>query len=313
MKAKIVKVMVASALVVAFASPASAGTNVTRHVTVTYEFPAVGQGDLGGDCVDQPTPPPIPPQLGSCMAVVPNFGEDHVTVDIRDSSGNPVYITIRQAGNPEREVGCGTIVDFPIIDQSPGGNSAEPVVVYPWPGPGLNHFPGTQDPNELCQPGSINLGGGDGMFTFYDDLPPSGGQTFTARYSFPAIGQGDVGGVCVDQPTTPPVPPQLGSCVSFTPPSDYAYVDITAIGDDGNPVYITMQQDNNPNFASGCGIIRDFPINGQGPGGSAADPIAVFPWAGPGLNDFLGTLDPAELCRGSTSLTGGEITFYFHN
>jgi len=305
MTTRVVKWGLAVGLVLMFANPVHAGTNVTRVVSVTYQFPAIGQGDLGGACLDQP--PPVPPQLGSCMTANPNPGEDHLTVNVTDSSGSPVYISIRQAGNPERAIGCGTIVDFPIMDMGA-------VRVSPWAGPGLNDLPAAPERNDLCVPGSLNGGGGDGTFTFYDDVPPSSPLTYTGRYNFPSIGQGDVGGFCISQPTSPPIPPQLGSCVQAIPPSGYNYVDITAIDDNGDFVYITVQQDNNPNFASGCGTIEDFPNGPQGPGGGPGEPIMVFPWAGPGLDRFPETLDPNDLCRpGSTSLTGGTVTLYFHD
>jgi hypothetical protein len=153
-----------------FAGPASAGVNVTRIVPVDYQFPAVGHGDLGGVCFNQPTVPPVPPQLGSCMAVTPEPGEDHVSVSIRDSAGERVYITIQQDNNPGFDWGCGDIVDFPINDTGPGGAAADDVVVFAWAGPGINDFFETLDPASLCNPGSTNLGGGGGTFTFYDDV-----------------------------------------------------------------------------------------------------------------------------------------------
>jgi len=167
------KIMLIGALASAIAmvsGPAFAGVNVTRVVDVTYSFPALGHGDVGGVCLNQPTEPPIPPQLGSCLAVTPVAGEDHVSVSIRDAEGAPVYITIQQDNNPNFDWGCGDIVDFPINGTGAGGGTADDVLVFAWAGPGVNHFFDELDPNDLCQPGSVNAGGGGGTFTFFDDV-----------------------------------------------------------------------------------------------------------------------------------------------
>jgi hypothetical protein len=88
---------------------------------------------------------------------------------------------------------------------------------------------------------------------------------------------------------------------------------------------MSAQQDNNPGFAWGCGTLQGgdlstdglFPINDQGPGGTTAGSIVVFPWAGPGLNTALepggtvctGSADANMIMPGET----GTVTFTFHN
>lgn len=158
---------IASALVLMVAFPVSAGTNVTRTVGGSYNFPSLGQGDVGGFCLG---PDFDAPQFDSCITVTPAFGEDHVSVTVTDSAGAPVYISIQQDNNPNFDVGCGTIVDFPIVDSGPGGSAADDVVVFPWPGPGIDDALETGDVNDACVPGSTNLAGGTSTFTFYDDV-----------------------------------------------------------------------------------------------------------------------------------------------
>jgi hypothetical protein len=161
MKKNMLIMAFASALVLLVAFPASAGTNLTRTVTDTYNFPALGQGDLGGLCVG---PDFDLPQLDSCIVAPVQFGEDHVSVTVTDSANQPVYVSIQQDNNPEFAIGCGTITDFPIVDSGPGGTAAEPVYVFPWHGPGIN------DGVTPCNPGSTNAGGGAAVFSFYDDV-----------------------------------------------------------------------------------------------------------------------------------------------
>jgi hypothetical protein len=133
-------------------------------------------------------------------------------------------------------------------------------------------------------------------------------------YMAPALGQGDLGGVCLANPPEPPIPPALGSCVEATPNLGETHVEITVTDADGAPVYFSVQQDNNPNFANGCGTLSvPFPVLDSTAGGGAADPVVVFPWAGPGANPDFSTLPPTlSPCTGSTSVAGGTVTFVFH-
>ena len=155
----------ASAIALIFAGPASA--DVGRIVgPVSYNFPAVGQGDVGGVCFFQSETSSIPPELWSCIEAAPVAGETHVDVTVTDNSGNPVYISIQQDDNPNFAAGCGTITGFPINSTGPGGADAPPVTVFPWPGPGVNvdfAAPGV-DP---CVPGTVDTTGGSGTFTFH--------------------------------------------------------------------------------------------------------------------------------------------------
>lgn len=144
----------------------------------------------------------------------------------------------------------------------------------------------------------------------------SSSRTVTGTYEFPSLGQGDVGGFCLNQPSTVP---GTGSCVAATPEVPVApstavedHVDITVVDDTGEDVYFTVQQDGGE-FGWGCGSTlfshpNGFPILGLGTGGNAAPDVVVFPWAGPGLNDGVTICEP-----GSTNLAGGEVTFVFQN
>jgi hypothetical protein len=152
---------IAGAIVMAFANPAFAAHTETH----TYAFPAVGQGDVAGVCFTQDPTSVIPPQLWSCLEATPQLGETHVNVTVTDNSGNPVYISIQQDGNNNFAAGCGTITGFPVLDRTAGGGPADPVVVFPWPGPGVN--PSFSPPGvNPCVPGSIDVSGGTATFTF---------------------------------------------------------------------------------------------------------------------------------------------------
>ena len=148
------------------------------------------------------------------------------------------------------------------------------------------------------------------------------GRTSTGTFNFPAIGHGDVTGLCLG-PAFPA--PQLDSCVEGQPltpvaPStaieDHVTVDVRDAN--GAPVYFSIQQEGG-DFGWGCGndlashANGEFPILGLGVGGADAPPVLVFPWAGPGLHRFPGTLDPNDLCSGSTTAGGGTVTFTWHN
>jgi len=162
MKKTMLMTALASAVVLMFAGPTSAGTNVTRTVPVTYEFHSLGHGDLGGFCLAQPS---NPPGFGSCMEIPVEFGEDFVSVELEDNTGAAVYFSVQQEDNPSFAVGCGSVVDFPVVDSGPGGAAAPPVTIFPWVGPGIN------DGVTPCNPGSTNGGGGSGTATFYNDVP----------------------------------------------------------------------------------------------------------------------------------------------
>jgi hypothetical protein len=159
------------------------------------------------------------------------------------------------------------------------------------------------------------------------DLPV---RTVTVNYEFHSIGHGDLGGFCLNNPTSP-VPPEgaaFQSCAAVTPQAGEDHVGIVVADSEGNPVYFTAQQDNNPGFVGGCGHLEWgdtasfdsqllFPINDSGPGGSAPDEVVAFPWAGPGINNVL---DPGgAACQGSLDtniITPGEVgtvRFEFHN
>lgn len=162
------------------------------------------------------------------------------------------------------------------------------------------------------------------------------GRTVEKTFEFYAIGQGDVGGFCLNEPdpTDPPELAQFQSCARAAPadPSLGAvedHVGITVVDAKDQPVYFSVQQNGNPNFAGGCGKLEWgdvvthpthpgellFPIEGAAPGGGQAADIVVFPWAGPGLN----TVPGGAACPGSTDLdhvesgVTGTVTFTFHN
>lgn len=162
MKKTMLMTALASAVVLMFAGPTSAGTNLVRTVNdVAYDFHSLGHGDVGGFCLNPPGPAP---GTASCISVPVQFGEDFVSVTVEDSTGAAVYISVQQENNPEFMVGCGTVTDFPVVDSGPGGTAAADVQVFPWAGPGLN------DGVTPCNPGSTNLGGGLADFSFYDDV-----------------------------------------------------------------------------------------------------------------------------------------------
>ncbi|MGH2691279.1 MAG: hypothetical protein ACRDHM_02135 [Actinomycetota bacterium] len=164
---KIMLITAFAGAIAMFAGPASA--DVGRTVTATYAFPAIGQGDLGGVCFNQPTDPPELGPLGSCLEATPILGEDHVDVTVTDNSGNPVYVSIQQDNNPNFAAGCGTITNFPVLDSTAGGGPADPVVVFPWPGPGAN--PSFDTPGvDPCVPGTIDTTGGTATFTFHNHV-----------------------------------------------------------------------------------------------------------------------------------------------
>jgi hypothetical protein len=164
---KIMMITAFAGAIAMLAGPASA--DVGRTVTATYAFPAVGQGDVGGVCFNQPTTPPVPPQVGSCLTATPLLGEDHVDITVTDNSLQPVYITVQQDGNPNFAAGCGTVTNFPVLDSTAGGGPADPVVVFPWPGPGLN--PQFETPGvDPCAPGSVDTTGGTGTFVFHNHV-----------------------------------------------------------------------------------------------------------------------------------------------
>ena len=152
-------------------------------------------------------------------------------------------------------------------------------------------------------------------------------RTVEVPFEFYALGHGDLGGFCLNSPTAP-VPPEAGafqSCAAVAPVAGEDHVGVTAVDSTGNAVYISIQQDNNPGFAWGCGTLQGgdlsadglFPINGSGPGGTAADDVLVFPWAGAGINNVL---DPGgSACIGSADSnvvhpgTTGKVTFTFYD
>lgn len=162
-----------SAVVLAFGGPAFADTG--RTVSGTYEFHAVGHGDVTGVCLNQPS---AVPGTGSCVEATPKVPtdldptvEDHVAITVKDSTGADVYFSVQQEGGTFGW-GCGTVTshpngEFPILGTGPGGGEAPPVVVFPWAGPGFNN-----GPDDLCDPGSSNLGGGNVTFVFHNHVTP---------------------------------------------------------------------------------------------------------------------------------------------
>src|SRR5688572_30122158 len=71
-------------------------------------------------------------------------------------------------------------------------------------------------------------------------------------YNFPAVGQGDLGGLCLGPAF---IAPQLDSCVESTVLPGEDHVDIVVTDSTGAPVYFSVQQDGNDNFAAGCGSV----------------------------------------------------------
>lgn len=153
------------------------------------------------------------------------------------------------------------------------------------------------------------------------------GRTVVDPFEFYSIGHGDAGGACLNdpEPTDPPETAAFQSCTTAVPLTTEDHVGITVVDSQGQAVYFSIQQDNNPNFAWGCGTLSGgdlsadglFPIVGSGPGGSPAEPVYVFPWAGPGINNVL---DPGgSACSGSVDTTivnpntTGTTTFVFHD
>lgn len=160
MKKTILMTALASAVLLVFAGPTSAGTNLVRTATLTYDFHSLGQGDTGGFCLNPPGPAP---GTASCISLPVQLHEDFVTITLQDNTTQAVYFSAQQYDT--FMVGCGTITDFPLIDSGPGGGPADDVVIFPWAGPGIN------DGVTPCVPGSTNLGGGTGTADFYDDVP----------------------------------------------------------------------------------------------------------------------------------------------
>lgn len=162
------------------------------------------------------------------------------------------------------------------------------------------------------------------------------GRTVVKTFEFYAIGHGDATGVCINQPTPPPPWAAVGSCVEADPidpntsgGAQEDFVTINVVDSAGTPVYFTVQQAGGA-FGWGCGTVTShpvhpghpteggaFPVNGSGPGGSAPEPVVVFPWAGPGIHTALAP--GGTLCAGSvdTALvepgTVGTVTFIFHD
>lgn len=159
------------------------------------------------------------------------------------------------------------------------------------------------------------------------------GRTVVVPFEFYSIGHGDLGGFCLNSPTSP-VPPEAAafqSCANAVPQANEDHVSVTVKDSANQNVYMSIQQDNNPNFAWGCGKLDDgdvvtnaahpgelfFPIIGSGPGGTPAEPVVVFPWAGAGINNV--TAPGGSVCAGSTDTeivrpgTTGTVTFTFHD
>ena len=152
----------ASALALFAAGPAYAGHSETK----TYNFPSVGQGDVGGFCFFHDPTSPIPPQVHSCVEFDVFPGETAVDIVATDSSGAPVYISVQQDGNDSFDAGCGVISGFPVVDSGPGGAPPAPVTVFPWAGPGVNLRTINPPVAEPCITGSTNLASGSVTATF---------------------------------------------------------------------------------------------------------------------------------------------------
>ena len=184
-KLMITMTALASALVLLF--PAAASADTGRVVVVPFEFYAIGHGDLGGVCLNNPTAP-VPPEAAafqSCAGAVPQAHEDHVTVTVVDSASQSVYQSIQQANNPNFAWGCGKLdggdvvtnaahpgeLFFPINGSGAGGSEAPRVLVFPWAGAGINNVldpggspcTGSVD-TEIVRPGTT----GTVTFTFHD-------------------------------------------------------------------------------------------------------------------------------------------------
>ena len=336
MRTKVLMWMAASAMVLTLSQPASA--DLGRTVVVPFEFYAIGHGDVGGFCLNDPTAP-VPPEAAafqSCAGAVPQAHEDHVTVTVKDSAGQPVYFTVQQADNPNFAGGCGTLQWG---DLSAGGlfpnKHRNNIVVSPWAGAGINNVldPGGRAcigslDTEIVRPGTT----GTVTFTFHDHVALSD-NAVTRTFEFYALGHGGIGGVCLDD-SKPPVPPEADafqSCVAVSPPTGADHVGITVVDSQDQPVYFTVQQRNNPNFAWGCGRLQGgdvvtnaahpgellFPISGAGPGGVQASDVVVIPWPGPGVDEALEpgggvctNVDPFLVLPGRVGTV--MFTFYDH-
>jgi hypothetical protein len=326
MRTKALMWMAASAMVLTLSQPASADTG--RTVIDPFEFYSIGHGDLGGACLNDPEPtdPPETAAFQSCATAAPLSNEDHVGVNVVDSAGQAVYFSIQQDGNPESGYGCGTLTSHPNGFPLRGSGA---VRVYPWAGPGINNV---LDPGGSVCTGSVDTTiitpgeAGTVTFTFHDHSL-SADSSVTRTFEFYTLGQGDIGGVCLNDPA-PPIPPEAGafqSCVAVPPPRDADHVSISVVDSRGHPVYFTVHQSGNPGSGWGCGTLSGgdlsadghFPIVGSGPGGTPAEPIYVYPWAGPGINNVLdpggspcpGSLDPLLVLPGRV----GTVTFTFHD
>ena len=179
MRTTVLMWMAASAMVLTLSQPASA--DIGRVVVGGFEFYAIGQGDIGGACLNDPVPP-VPPEgavFQSCARVTPQAGENWVGITVKDSEGNPVYFTVQQDGNPGYAGGCGTIQWGEVVAQHAGGelvwaiNGFGDIDVFPWAGPGINNVldpggapcGGSSDTN-IIQPGAE----GTVTFTFHTTL-----------------------------------------------------------------------------------------------------------------------------------------------
>jgi hypothetical protein len=331
MRTKVLMWMAASAMLLTLSQPASADTG--RTVVMPFEFYALGHGDIGGGfCLNEPTDP-VPPEAAafqSCAAAAPLAGEDHVGITVRDSAGQPVYFTVEN-GTGGSAGGCGTLQWGHLSEDGLlPMNGTGPALVFPWAGPGINNV---LDPGGSACTGSVDTNmvhpgtTGTVTFVFHNHLISSNRRTVIGTFEFYALGLGDIGGACLNDPVSP-VPPQTGafqSCVAASPGPGEDYVGITVKDSRGQPVYFTVQQDDNPSFAWGCGTLQGgdisadglYPINSVGPGGMPAPDIVVMPWAGPGINDVL---EPGgRVCTGSVdpflALPGrvGTVTFTFYD
>jgi hypothetical protein len=211
-KLMITMTALASALVLLF--PGAAGAhhphNTPREDMESFEFYALGHGDITGACLNHATPPvPVAADaVQSCVESLPidpttNGGaqEDYVEIEVKDSQNNPVYFTVQQEGNPNFGWGCGTITShgvsshhawdtpppppptgmYPILGAGAGGGQAPPILVFPWAGPGVNNLFNALDPNDICFSGSVDTnlilntgpgGRGTVMFRFHNDVAP---------------------------------------------------------------------------------------------------------------------------------------------
>jgi hypothetical protein len=144
-------------------------------------------------------------------------------------------------------------------------------------------------------------------------------RTQNITYNFHSVGQGDVGGFCFFHDPASQIPPQLHSCIESVPAVGETHVDISVRDADGAAVYFSVQQDNNPNFAAGCGSVGveggvvQYPVVDQGPGGTPAEPVTIFPWAGPGANPSFNPPGVSPCAPGSVSTGGGTATLVWHD